>query len=81
MRLLREWTSRLIGTRLRRRRDEDLDAELRAQVELAVEEARRRGETPERAARVTRLRVGGVSQSMESMRDRRGLPWLEDLFP
>jgi predicted permease len=79
MRVLREWAHRIGGTLLRRRRDADLEEELRFHLELAAEEAQRRGETPEQAARAARLRLGGVSQSMESMRDRRGVPWLEEL--
>jgi predicted permease len=79
MRTLREWIHRLIGTLLRHRRDDDLEEELRLHLQLEAEAAQRRGETPEKAARAARLRAGGVSQSMESMRDRRGVPWLEEL--
>ena len=59
----------------------DLEEELRLHLELAAEDAQRRGETetPEQAARAARLRLGGVAQSMESMRDQRGVPWLEEL--
>jgi hypothetical protein len=61
-----------------RRGDEDLDAELRAHLELAADDGRRAG----RAAadpRAPRLRAGGLSQAMEAVRDARGLPWLEAL--
>lgn len=79
MHLIREWCHRLAGTLLQRRRDDDLEEELRSHLELAGEDARRRGELPAPAARLARLRAGAVSQSMESMRDRRGVPWLEEL--
>jgi putative ABC transport system permease protein len=79
MQTLRELIHRLIGVVARRRRDADLEEELRTHLELAAEAAQRRGERPEHAVRAARLRLGSVSQSMESMRDRRGVPWLEDL--
>jgi predicted permease len=79
MRLIREWSHRIVGMLLRRRRDDDLEEELRSHLELAAEDALRRGVGPDEAARAARLRVGGVSQSMEALRDRRGVPWLEDL--
>ena len=56
-----------------------MEEELRIHLEFAAEEAQRRGETPAQAVRAARLQLGGVSQSMEAMRDRRGMPWLEDL--
>jgi putative ABC transport system permease protein len=67
----------------RRRRDEELEEELRLHVELATDEAHRRGESPagaSRAARAARLRLGGAAQAMEALRDQRGLPWLDDLL-
>jgi predicted permease len=79
MATLREWMHRLIGVVTRRRRDEDLEEELRLHLEQATEAAQRRGETPQQAARVARIRSGGLPQAIESMRDRRGIPWLEDL--
>ena len=44
MPLLREWIHRLLGTLRRGRRDRDLEEELRLHMELAAEEAHRRGE-------------------------------------
>jgi predicted permease len=79
MRVLREWIHRLRGTLLPSRRDADLDEELRLHVALAAEEARRRGLEPADAARAARLEAGGASQAMDTLRDQRGLPWLDDL--
>jgi putative ABC transport system permease protein len=73
--MLREWIHRLLGTMRRGRRDTDLEEELRLHMELAAEDAQRRGE-PVRAAR---LHTGGVSQAMEALRDQRGWPWLQSL--
>ena len=79
MNVLREWVTRLCGTLRPRRADHDLEEELRLHVELAAEEARRRGESPERATRSARMDAGGIVQAMDAQRDQRGLPWLEDL--
>ena len=46
MRVLREWIHRLQGTLLPGRRDADLEEELRLHVEMAAEDARRRGLEP-----------------------------------
>ena len=79
MRRLLEWMRRLVGTLRAGRRDDDLDEELRAHLALAEEDARRRGLEPGAAARSARIEAGGAAQAMESFRDQRGLPWLEDL--
>ena len=76
-RAVREWVSRLWAT-LRgrgRRTERDWEAELRAHLTLAADDARRRGEV-EHAAR---LKAGGVPQAIEAMRDQRGVPMVDDL--
>jgi putative ABC transport system permease protein len=80
MAALREWLSRLWGTFRRNRSDSDLQDELQVHLELAAEEARRRGSSPAAAMRAARLQVGAVPQAIEALRDQRGLPWLEDLL-
>jgi predicted permease len=75
---LREWVSRLRGTLRGTRADRDLQDELRCHLELAAEEARRRGDSPDGAVRTATLNAGGLQQAMEAMRDQRGLPWLDD---
>src|SRR5262245_50058008 len=71
---LREWLARLAGTLRPRRRDADLEEELRLHLDLAAADAERRGEP----ARNASLRLGGVAPAMDVMRDQRGLPWLDD---
>jgi hypothetical protein len=66
MATLREWLDRLLGTLRLRRGDADLEAELRAHAELAAEAE---GRSPRIA----------VTQAMDAVRDRRGLPWLHAL--
>ena len=79
MRILREWIHRLLGTLFPGRRNDDLEEELRLHLELAAEDARRRGLSSADAARAVRLKAGGDSQAMDALHDQRGLPWLDDL--
>lgn len=64
MRFLRAWLIRFASTVNPARRDEDLEAELRAHVALAAERGGR---------------AMGTSQAMDALRDQRGLPWLGDV--
>jgi predicted permease len=60
-----------------RKLDADLDEEMRAHIDLAIEENRGRGMN-EPQARTAALRAfGGITQIRESYRVQRGLPWLE----
>ncbi len=79
MATLREWFLRLWGTFRPGRRDADLEAELRAHLEMAAEDERRRAGGGENAGRAAVMRHGGVAQSMEVFRDQRGLPWVSDM--
>src|SRR5947209_16843874 len=77
---LREWAARLIGTIRPGRRDADLEEELRLHLELAAEDERRRHcGSSDLTSRAAAIRSGGVSQTLDVLRDQRGLPWLEDL--
>ena len=75
---IREWFHRLRGTFRPHRPDEDLEAELRAHLELSADEERRRSGAAD-AVRAAGIRHGAMTQSMEALRDQRGLPWLDDL--
>src|SRR6188474_1046161 len=79
MRSFREWMQRLKGTLLPARRDADLEHELRSHMEIAAEDKRRRGLEPADALRAARMEAGGASQAMDTLRDQRGLPWVDDL--
>jgi predicted permease len=79
LRVVREWLHRLAGTLLRRRRDSDLEEELRLHLEMAAEDERSRGIEPADAVRAARVKTGAASQAMDALRDQRGLPWLDDL--
>lgn len=79
MKLLRASLSRFAALFDRRRRDADLSAELASHVELHMEENLSRGMTPAEARRQALLRLGGLEQTTERYRARRGLPFLEVL--
>lgn len=79
MTVLRECWRRLWGALRRNPADHDLERELRFHLEQAEEELRAKGHLPAEAARMARVRLGGVPQTMEALRDQRGLPWLDDL--
>ena len=79
MAVLREFWRRFRGVVRRNPADQDLERELRFHLELAEEELRGQGHSRAEAARMARVRLGGVPQALEALRDQRGLPWLDDL--
>jgi predicted permease len=58
--------------------DADLDEEMRAHIELAIEENRARGMNEPQARNAALRAFGGITQTRESYRVQRGLPWLEE---
>ena len=59
--------------------DRELDAEMAAHIEMAIEEHLRRGLPLEEARRQALVQFGGVEQARERHRESRGLPWLDVL--
>lgn len=59
--------------------DRELDEEMAAHLELAVEENVRQGMSEEEARRQALVRFGGVTQAKEKQRQARGLPFLDIL--
>ncbi len=60
--------------------DRDLHAELASHLELHIADNLRSGMTPEEARRDALLKLGGLEQTKESVRDQRGLLFLESLL-
>ena len=60
--------------------DRDLDAELRSHLEMAVERNLAEGMDTEQARRQALLDFGGVEQTRQIYRERRGLPFLDTLL-
>jgi macrolide transport system ATP-binding/permease protein len=79
MRTLRAILARLAGALTGRRRDAELDEELRSHLEMLTEEHERRGLAPEAARQAALREFGGVTQVTEAYREQRGLPFLDAL--
>ena len=60
--------------------DRDLDAEMSAHLQFAIEENLHRGLSPAEARRQAHIRFGGRPQAKEQHRDARSLPFLETLL-
>jgi predicted permease len=60
--------------------DHDLDAEMAAHLDLAIEENIQRGMAPKEARRRALVRFAGVEQARQQHRESRGLPWLDVLM-
>src|SRR5215211_769710 len=77
-------TIRVLFHRLRslfrkRNLEQDLDAEIRAHLEMQIEEYQRQGMSEDEARYAALRKFGGVDQVKETYRDRRGLPAVEIL--
>ena len=74
---LRSWFQRLGGHFRKGQRDVEFAAELESHLGFHMEDNLRSGMTPEAARRDALVKLGGVEQTKENYRDRRGLPFLE----
>jgi len=80
MRSVRAWLLRLVALFGRERRDRDLAEEMEAHVPMHVEENLRAGMSLDEARRDARIKLGGMEQTKENYRARRGLPLLENFL-
>jgi predicted permease len=78
-RKLRAFWIRLRGMIGARRNDDDFAAELESHVALHTDDGIRAGLSPEEARWQALIRLGGMEQTRQAYRERRGLPWLETL--
>src|SRR2546430_7183305 len=69
--------TRLWNVFRKRRLEQDLNDELQSDLDLLTEEGIRRGLDPKQAAHAARREFGGVEQTKELYRERRGLTWME----
>ena len=69
--------TRLWNVFRKRRLEQDLNAELQSHLDLLTEEGIRRGLDPKQAAHAARREFGGVEQTKELYRERRGLTWMD----
>jgi predicted permease len=79
MKWLRRSLSRLGEFFRKDRRERDLAAELESHLQMHIEDNLRAGMTAAQARREAFMKLGGVEQTKENYRDRRGLPALETL--
>ena len=75
----RELLERLFPFSSRRRREAELEDEIRFHLEMAIEENEARGMDPVEARRQAYRSFGGVEQIKEAYRDQQGLPFLDHL--
>jgi len=78
--LVQSLFSRCAALFRRERLNEDLDEELRAHIDFAIEDNLRSGLSEREARRAAMLAFGGVPQTKERYRVQRELPWIETLL-
>jgi putative ABC transport system permease protein len=80
MRKWRAWLVRFGELFRKERGDRDLAAEMESHLQMHIEDNLRAGMSAAEARREAIMKLGGVEQTKEIYRDRRGLPLLETLF-
>jgi putative ABC transport system permease protein len=79
MRWLRGWLLRLGELFGRERRERELVAEMDSHLQMHIEDNLRAGMNTAEARRQALIKLGGVEQTKEIVRERRGLPMLDAL--
>ena len=79
MRILRALWVRITGIWRASHADEDFSAELESHIAMQVDDGVRSGLTADEARRLALLQLGGAEQIRQARRERRTLPWLENL--
>ncbi len=80
MRRLRGWLLRLGELLGRNRREREFGSELESHLAMHIEDNLRAGMSGQEARRQALIKLGGVEQTKEYYRERRGLPALETLL-
>ena len=60
--------------------DRELSDELQGHLQLHIDDNLRAGITPAEARRLALLKLGGLQNTTEAVRDFRGFPWIESIF-
>jgi putative ABC transport system permease protein len=76
---LRRFACRLLNAMRPARAESELAREIASHVALLEDDYRRRGMTPEEAARAAAIAFGGKTQTQDLHRDARSFAWLDDL--
>ena len=80
MRALRAWLVRMAGMFQQASGEREIRDELESHLEMHVAENLRRGMDAQEARREALIKLGGLTQTQEHYRERRGLPVLETLW-
>jgi macrolide transport system ATP-binding/permease protein len=80
VKFIRAWLVRFAGMFAAGRSERDLSAELESHLQLHIDDNIKAGMTPQEARRRAHLALGGVEQTKEEYRDRRGVPMLESFI-
>jgi predicted permease len=80
MKRLRGWLLRLGELLRKERRERELAAEMESHLQMHIEDNLRAGMSATEARRQALMKLGGIEQTKEIYRQRRGLPLLETLF-
>jgi len=80
MRRLRAWCMRFAGLYRKDQQDRELAEELESHVRMHIDDNLRCGMNPVEARRQALIKLGGVEQTKENYRDRRGIRWFETLL-
>ncbi|HEV2350546.1 MAG TPA: ABC transporter permease [Terriglobia bacterium] len=80
MRKLRALFLRLGGTFKRRWSERELADELESHLQMHIEDNLRAGSSAEEARRQALIKLGGLDQTKENVRDQRGIPMFETLM-
>jgi predicted permease len=80
MRRLRSWFLRLGGLFRRQQRDREFSAEMQSHLQMHIEDNLRTGMSVADARREALMKLGGVEQTKQIYRERRGLPLLETFW-
>src|SRR6266852_1046663 len=77
MKSLRAWFLRLGGLFGGERKEKDLAAEMESHLAMHIEDNLHAGMSAEEARRQALIKLGGIEQTKENYRERRGIPFLE----
>jgi predicted permease len=80
MRFIRKWLLRMGELLGRDRRERELATEMESHLAMHIEDNLRAGMTAREARRQALIKLGGIEQTKEMVRERRGLPMLEVLL-
>jgi putative ABC transport system permease protein len=80
MRRIRAWCLRLAALFRKEQQDHELAEELESHLQMHIEDNLRAGMNAAEARRQALIKLGGVEQTKENYRDRRGIQWIETLL-